>query len=84
MGYAYAVPDQNAVRFTQFTGEREPTPRELFEDGDYAMTDSLMRWVRQEKNECHIMDLFCERNAAFQRDEIIERWDGEVREGKWS
>ncbi|WP_252108952.1 MULTISPECIES: hypothetical protein [unclassified Halomonas] len=84
MGSLYAVPDQNAVRYPQHLAERQPTPKELFEEGDYAMTDSLMRWVRQEHNECHMIDLFCERNAAFQRDEIIERWDREVRAGKWA
>lgn len=84
MNMIYAVPDQNAVRFTQFSPEADTTPTELFEDGDYAMTDSLMRWCRQPENEDYMLDIFTERNASHHRDSAIKAWDAQVRKGEWS
>lgn len=84
MNMIYAVPDQNVVRFTQFSPEADTTPTELFEDGDYAMTDSLMRWCRQPENEDYMLDIFCQRDGNGRRDAAIAAWDKQVRKGEWS
>jgi len=83
MNMIYAVPDQNAVRFTQFSPEADTTPTELFEDGDYAMTDSLMRWCRQPENEDYMLDIFCQRDGNGRRDAAIAAWDKQVQAGEW-
>ncbi|MDN6321830.1 MAG: hypothetical protein L0J73_04040 [Halomonas sp.] len=56
----------------------DTTPAELFESGDHWATDSLMRWARQEENEQFILDVFCERNASFHRDQAIQQWSKSV------
>ncbi|HBP78115.1 MAG TPA: hypothetical protein DD685_04305 [Halomonas sp.] len=78
-----AVPDQTAVRYPQFSPEADTTPTELFEDGDYAMTDSLMRWCRQPENEDYMLDIFCQRDGNGRRDAAIAAWDKQVRSGEW-
>ena len=62
----------------------DTTPAELFENGDYWATDSLMRWCRQEENEQYMLDIFAERNANYHRDSAIAAWDAQVRKGEWS
>lgn len=62
----------------------DTTPAELFENGDYWATDSLMRWCRQEENEQFILDVFCERNASHHRDEAIKQWSNSVIAGEWT
>ncbi len=62
----------------------ETTPAELFAEGDYWATDSLMRWARQEENEQYMLDMFAERNASHLRDSAIAAWDAQVRKGEWS
>jgi len=83
MNMIYAVPDQNVVRFTKFSPEADTTPTELFEDGDYAMTDSLMRWCRQPENEDYMLDIFCQRDGNGRRDAAIAAWDKQVQAGEW-
>ena len=84
MNMPYAVPDQAAVRYPQFSPESDTTPTDLFENGDYWATDSLMRWARQEENEQYMLDIFAERNANHHRDSAIAAWDAQVRKGEWS
>ena len=83
MNMIYAVPDQAAIRYPQFSPEADTTPTELFESGDYWATDSLMRWARQEENEQYMLDIFAERNASHHRDSAIAAWDKQVQAGEW-
>lgn len=83
MNMIYAVPDQSRVLYPQFSPEADITPAEMFAEGDYHMTDSLMRWCRQEENEQYILDIFCQRNGNGCRDEAIAAWDKAVQSGDW-
>lgn len=62
----------------------DTTPAELFENGDYWATDSLMRWARQDENEDYMIDIFAHRDASFHRDQAISKWDAQVRAGEWA
>lgn len=83
MNMIYAVPDQSRVLYPQFSPEADVTPAEMFAEGDYHMTDSLMRWCRQEENEQYILDIFCHRNGNGHRDEAIKQWEKELLAGEW-
>jgi len=63
--------------------DEELTPEQLFEGGDWAATDSLMRWARQPENEMYMMDIFVERNATPHRDAAIKQWAKQVKAGDW-
>lgn len=84
MNTALRVPDQAPVRFPQFSPEADTTPAELFENGDYWATDSLMRWCRQEENEDYMIDIFAHRDASFHRDQAIKQWSKLVVKGEWT
>ena len=83
MNTALRVPDQGRVMYPQFDPDQEPTPAELFAEGDYWATDSLMRWCRQEENESFMIDIFAHQNANGHRDEAIKQWSKLVIKGEW-
>lgn len=83
MNTALRVPDQSRVLYPQFSPEADTTPAEMFAEGDYHMTDSLMRWCRQPENEDYMLDIFAHRDASFHRDQAIKKWDAQVRAGEW-
>lgn len=83
MNTALRAPDQNRVLYPQFSSEADTTPAEMFAEGDYHMTDSLMRWVRQEENEDYMLDIFCQRDGNGRRDAAIAAWDKAVQSGDW-
>jgi len=61
----------------------DTTPAELFENGDYWATDSLMRWCRQPENEDYMLDIFCQRDGNGRRDAAIAAWDKQIQAGEW-
>lgn len=84
MNMAYAVPDQAAIRYPQFSPEADKTPTDCIEEGELAACNSLIRWVQQPENEHWLCDIFFERNATSRRDAAIAEWDKQVRKGEWS
>jgi|GEM_PF-2560255 len=84
MNMAYAVPDQAAIRYPQFSPEADMTPTDCLEADQPWASQSLIRWAQQPENEHYLMDIMFERNATAMRDVAIQAWDAQVRKGEWS
>jgi hypothetical protein len=84
MNMAYAVPDQTAIRYPQFSPEADMTPTDCLEADQPWASQSLIRWAQQPENEHYLMDIMFERNATAMRDLAIQAWDAQVRKGEWS
>lgn len=83
MNMAYAVPDQAAIRYPQFSPEADMTPTDCLEADQPWASQSLIRWVQQPENEHWLCDIFFERNATHHRDSAIAAWDKQVQAGEW-
>ncbi|RUR26808.1 hypothetical protein ELY33_17015 [Vreelandella andesensis] len=82
MNTAYAVPDQNAVRFPQFDPDRELTPEEALDDGEVWAADEFVAWMREPDQEQELYDYLLQESDSLIVRHLIKAWSEKRQRGE--
>jgi hypothetical protein len=82
MNMIYAIPDQGAIRYPQFSPEAEMTPIDCLEAGEYWAVESYVNWIRQPEQDMELTDLLIERQSYISRDILRQKWAKAVQRGE--
>jgi hypothetical protein len=82
MNMIYAIPDQGAIRYPQFSPEAEMTPIDCLEAGEYWAVESITKWMQADEREHELRDLLIERQSDIIRDSLRQKWAKAVQRGE--